>query len=226
MRWRAGGIQALTEHDLVDVSFAEIADLHLPKVNTLAAVLDDGLFPPQGPDATVARLEAVHGAVLTYHRDMSLLGVSRTGADGRGSRPDTYLHLQPAWSLAPLLVPIESVRRQSFRAAAEVPLSVLPAAVRKQRAGIHAWPWRRNQNVEGEPLSSGHVSVDLGVGTHSYCEIAFELPPGAAAFTSLVGIDRSIGPGACAAAESSPTASPGSRCSKAIFCEGGPNRCP
>jgi hypothetical protein len=40
--------------------------------------------------------------------------------------------------------------------------------------------------------------VDLGVGTHSGCEIAFDLPPQAKEFTTLVGLDRHMGPGACA----------------------------
>ena len=85
-----------------------------------------------------------------------------------------------------------------FPAAREVPLSLLPATVLKQKAGFHQWPWRRNQNVEGGPLGSGHFTVDLGVGTHPYCEIAFQLPPHAGEFSTLLGLDRSVGRGACA----------------------------
>ena len=106
--------------------------------------------------------------------------------------------MQPNWSLGMILVPIDSIWRQSFRAAKEVPLSLLPAKTLSEKVGIHRWPWRRNENVEGGTLASGTIAVDLGVGTHSCCEIAFELPPQAKEFTTLVGLDRCIGPGACA----------------------------
>ena len=97
-----------------------------------------------------------------------------------------------------ILVPVDSIRRQSFCAAKEVPLSLLPARTLSENAGIHRWPWRRNENVEGGPLASGGIAVDLGIGTHSCREIAFDLPPQARQFTTLVGCDRCIGPGACA----------------------------
>jgi hypothetical protein len=199
VHWTEEGVKALTQDGVLTVSFREIADLHVPKVGVMAAVLDDGLYPPLGPDAVLGRLETVDGAVLTYHREMTLLAVSQTPSKGgNASRGIAYLHLQPSWSLAPILVPVESVWRQSFRAAREVPLSLLPATVLKEKAGFHQWPWRRNQNVEGGPLWSGHFTVDLGVGAHSYCEIAFQLPPRAQEFTTLLGLDRSVSRGACA----------------------------
>jgi hypothetical protein len=199
LRFVKEGVKVLTEDKVLDLPFAEIADLHFLGIDVPRAVLDDGLYPPQGPDATVVRLEASQGAVLTYHRDMTLVAVSKAGqAAGQGSPPATYIHVQPAWSLTPVLVPIEAVWRQSYRAANEVPLSLLGATLLRQKTGLHRWPWRRNENVEGRPLASGQVRVDLGLGTHSACEIALDLPPGAVQFTSLVGIDSSMGPGACA----------------------------
>ena len=97
-----------------------------------------------------------------------------------------------------VLVPVDSIWRQSFRAAKEVPLSLLPAKTLREEIGLHRWSWRRDANVDGDELASGGVLADHGVGTHTCCEIAFELPPQAKTFTTLVGLDRSIGPGACA----------------------------
>ncbi len=199
VRWTDVGVKALTPDGVVTVPFREIAHLHVPKVDVLGAVLDDGVYPPLGPGAVVARLETADGAILTYHREMTLLAASRTpSAGGPGGAATSYLHLQPSWALEAILAPVESMWRQSFRAAREVPLSLLPATVLKQKAGLHQWPWRRNQNVEGGPLWSGRFTVDLGVGTHSYCEIAFQLPPRARDFTTLLGLDRSVDRGACA----------------------------
>lgn len=198
LHWTEQGVQVLTKDGIVTKSFPEIADLCVPGVDVLDAVLDDGRYPPLGSDAIVARLETVDGAVLTYHREMTLVAGRLAFQPGRAGRTMPCLHLQPSWSVDAILVPIDSIWRQSFRAANEVPLSHLPATVLKQRAGVHLWPWRRNQNVEGDPLWSGHITVDLGVGTHPYCEIAFDLPPSPQEFSTLIGLDRSVGRGACA----------------------------
>jgi hypothetical protein len=199
VHWTEDGVKALTQDGVLALPFQEIADLYVPKIDVMEAVLDDSRYPPLGPGAILGRLETVDGAVLTYHRRMTLVAVSQTPAKGStNSGATAYLHLQPSWSLAAILAPVESVWRQSFRAAGEVPLSLLPATVLKQKAGFHQWSWRRNLNVEGGPLWSGHFTVDLGVGTHSYCEIAFQLPPHAQSFTTLLGLDGSVSRGACA----------------------------
>jgi hypothetical protein len=196
-RWTDHGVKALTAGGIVAAPFDAIADLCLPRLDIMSAVLDDAFYPPSQPDAVVARLETAEGAALTYHRRMTLLGTSRAAA--RGSHPpEPYLLLWPNWALGVILVPTGCIWRQSFRSACEVPLSQLPATVLKEKVGIHRWPWRRNQNVQGGTLSSGRITVDQGVGMHSCCELAFDLPPQAKQFTTLVGLDRRVGPAACA----------------------------
>ena len=145
--------------------------------------------------------------MLTYRREWSRVALAKMTAKPktraavrRGwSEPIEYLHVQPSWALSPLLVPIETICCQSFRTRNEMPLSLLPAEVLKQQSGIHNWSWCRNRNVRGEVLRSGRIAADLGVGTHSYCEIAFDLPAGAKQFTTLVGLDAGMGEKACAA---------------------------
>jgi len=158
----------------------------------MRAVLDDNFYPPLGPTAMIARLETVQGAVLTYYREMTLV------ASSKASPPTWYLLVQPSWSLGVILVPIDSIWRQGFRTANEVPLSALPARTIDEKIGVHRWPWRRNENVEGGPLACGTIAADLGVGTHTSCQIAFDLPAQAKNFTALVGFDRCIGPVASA----------------------------
>ena len=209
VRWTERGIKALGESGVIAAQFDELADLHLPKVDAAAALDDDRFYPPLDPQGLVGRLEAADGAVLTYRRELSRVALalakgkpkSRVVPRKGWSEPIEYLHVQPSWALSPLLVPVETICRQSFRARNELPLSLLPAEVLKQQSGIHDWSWRRNRNVRGDVLRSGRVAADLGVGTHSACEIAFDLPPGAKEFTALVGLDAGVGEKACAAAK-------------------------
>ncbi|MGO9113457.1 MAG: NPCBM/NEW2 domain-containing protein [Thermoguttaceae bacterium] len=192
IRWSDRGLKALTSSGVTAISFDTIFDLSVPRVEVMRAVVDDNFYPPLGPTAVIGRLETVQGALLTYYREMTLVGASK------GSPLSKYLLVQPSWSFGAILVPIDSIWRQSFREAQEVPLSSLPARTLRETVGLHRWPWRRNENVEGGPLASGTIAVDLGVGTHSCCQIAFELPTQAKDFATLVGLDRCIGPGACA----------------------------
>ncbi len=192
IRWSDQGLKALTRSGLTTVPFDAIGDFCVPRLDVTRAVLDDSFYPPLGPAAVIGRLETVSGAVLTYFREMTLTGASKA------LRSSRYLLVQPSWSLGTILVPIDSIWRQSFRAAKEVPLSLLPAKTLREKVGFHRWPWRRNENVEGGMLAIGTIAVDLGVGTHPCCAIGFELPPQAKEFITLVGLDRSIGPGACA----------------------------
>jgi len=205
VRWADQGVKALTEAGIVTAPLDEIADLSVPKVDLMAAVSDDRSYPPLDPRSLIARLETADGATLTYCREMSRVALIhpdrkfKPRAPRKGtSEPVDYLHVQPSWALEPILVPVETICRQGFRSRSEVPLSLLPAQLLKQQAALHAWPWCRNRSVRGEVLRSGRITADLGVGTHSYSELAFDLPPGAKEFSTLVGIDASVGDGGCA----------------------------
>ena len=48
LRWTEEGVQALTKNGVVTKAFSEIADLRVPGVDVLDAVLDDGRYPPPG----------------------------------------------------------------------------------------------------------------------------------------------------------------------------------
>jgi len=51
--------------------------------------------------------------------------------------------------------------------------------------------------VRGSQLACGQVLADLGIGMHSHCEVAFELPADAISFSGWVGIDEAVGNGGC-----------------------------
>ncbi len=201
LHWSGQGIRALTDTGILTARFDELADLAVEGVDVIAAVLADSRHLPTDRPSLIGRLETVDGAVLTYRRTTARVTVAETAgrqARRRTAEPKRTLHLKPSWALGAITVPVERVWQRSYRAANEVPLSLLPATVLKQRSGLHHWPWRRNRNVRGEILQSGPLTVGLGVGTHPYSEIAFELPPGARRFITLVGLDHVVGEAGCA----------------------------
>ena len=77
MRWADQGLKALTDHGLTTVPFDAIEDLCVPGADVMRAVLDDGFYPPLGPDVVLGRLETAGGAVLTCHSEMTLVGVGK-----------------------------------------------------------------------------------------------------------------------------------------------------
>jgi hypothetical protein len=200
VRWAEQGVRALTDAGIVNIALGELADVHLPRVDRVAAVIDDAVFPPLPKERVIARLETAEGAALTWRRAMTFVSQEPVGRAARGKPPETrtFLHIQPGWALGPLMVPADTIANVGFRHLDEVPLGHLPAEVLEQQTGIHAWPWQRNRSVRGETLRSGQAMADLGLGTHSHVQLAFELPPGARQFSTRVGIDNSVSSGGCA----------------------------
>ena len=197
LKWVHGGIRALTDEDSVAAGWVELAEVHPPGVAVIPSIVDAMLVPvPKalGVDDLVGRIVVRNGAVLTYRRSMVQLDQERR------SKTNSADHVvQPSWSLHALRVPFEEIVVLGFREANEVPLSLLPAQTISQRGATgFTWPWRRNASSRGVELQLGTAIGDLGVGTHSYSEVEFELPPHAKSFSTWVGINRAVGKGGCA----------------------------
>jgi hypothetical protein len=208
IRWVPDGLRALTAEDIVSARFIDLAEVHLPKADPMSAVLADAMVPVAGTTAQrIVRMETTEGAVLTFP-----LGVLETRREGQRHANDFYHVAQPLWALTPFRVPEGSVCLRSFRLPGEVPLSLLPAQALAERSFTgFAWPWQRNRSIRGEVLRCGSYLCDLGISTHSYSELAVQLPPGAKTFSCLVGLDRVVGPGGCvrcAIHRDSPTGQP------------------
>lgn len=197
VRWALGGVRGLTDEGSIAAGWIELAEVHPPGVNPTAALLDDALAPTprkvQGVDAMLGRIATTNGAVLTYRRAMMR-------HEGEGDPRWSVIHtLQPAWAMQAIRVPVDEVVTRSYREPGDLPLSVLPGETLEQRSATgFLWPWRRNANVRGNELVLGSAVGDLGIGTHSHSEIAFDLPPHAKQFTATVGINRTVGNGGCA----------------------------
>ncbi|NQU25507.1 MAG: NPCBM/NEW2 domain-containing protein [Candidatus Nealsonbacteria bacterium] len=200
VRFSEDGVKALSDDGVVNARFDELVEVHVPKVDRMAAVLDDGFALPLHDEGLVGRLETVDGAVITYRRAAARADVEEPDprTPQRNRPPARRLaYLRPSWSLDTVRVPVDAVFQQTFRPTYELPLSLMRATVLREDRGIHYWPWRRNRNVRGERLGCGPLVVGLGLGTHSQSQIAFDLPVGAEQFTALVGLDNSVGEQGC-----------------------------
>jgi len=189
VRWNTNGIRMLTDRSVQVAAWADLADIHLPNVDRMQAVLQDTLVElPQDSDF-LGRMVTTGGAVLSFHGRRFRMGVHH----------GQLCHIvQPAWALNAIYVPVDSIVSTSYRAIDEVPLSLLPAVVLTQRSVFgHSFKWKRNRNVKGQPLASGKLRADLGIGMWSHREIAFEMPPRSVAFSAWAGIDRGVPEGGC-----------------------------
>ncbi len=189
IRWSAHGIKALTKSGIVSAHFDELAEICLPGRDRMAGVLHDAILANNSTDDGIVRIRTVEGAQLTFPRAM---------VAGRQREPGTgFPFVQPGWAMNAITVISDRIVFHTYRQAGEIPLSLLPVDEVREKSGVHAWHWQRNRNVLGTKLHSGRMATDLGFGTHSYSEIAFDLPPGAKAFDTFVGLDRSVDDGGC-----------------------------
>ena len=196
VRWALGGVKALTEEGSIVAGWIELAEVHPPGFNPIAALLEDALAPTprkvEGVDALIGRIATSHGAVLTYRRAM-------LRHEGEGDARGIMHAIQPAWALQAMRIPVDEIVTRSYREPRDLPLSAMPGETLLQKSATgFTWPWRRNANVRGNDLVLGSAVGDLGVGTHSYSEIAFDLPAQAKQFSATVGINRAVGNGGCA----------------------------
>ena len=194
-RFRPDGLRTLTEEGIVVATFEELAVLDLPagREDTLQALAEDARQPCPKQDGLLGRVTLANGAALTFHEPMMI----RTGHRTQGGHAPAMI-VQPAWATEPVGVSMDALALLSFREASELPLSMLPGKPLVQRGWTgQAWPWRLNRSVRGHVLQSGSLVADLGLGTHSYSQIAFELPEGARSFTALVGLSQQVGRGGC-----------------------------
>jgi len=199
VRWQRYGVAILTADAVTEVPFRELAEIVLPAVDPLAAVLADGLAAGSGAadDALprVVRFHSSSGAILT---------ASRAGREEEHSRQSgrlvraSYCYVQPEWADAPLAVPESDLAACSYRRPSELPLSLLAGTTLATRRWIGSpQPWQANHSADGGWLAAGGIEADLGLATHAHSAIAFDLPPGARRLVARVGFDPAAGAGGC-----------------------------
>ena len=195
MRWSETGLRALSDNRSVSANWVQLSAVfpNLDENHTaIDCVLDDYLAASNDPTSRLARYATTDGGAFTF-RETMLIPLRRES--------NSIFHtVQPAWSLDAIRILFDSITHISYRAHNQLPLSALPATVvdEKNYTGFQ-WPWKRDQNRLGSILTAGEMISAVGVSTHSYSKLAFQLPAGVVTrFMSYLGIDRSAEGGGCA----------------------------
>ena len=192
-RWTTDGVRVLNDELSARASWNEIAEFRLPAQNRLSimqAILDDLLAPCPDPKSRIGRMTTDDGAVMTFRQAMWVPEYRDNNVLFHG--------IQPTWSLDMLRVAFDKIAMVSFRDANQIPLSILPSTTISQRnmTGF-TWHWQQDRSIRKQLLSSGRQVSDFGIGSHSFSEIQFLLPPGVHSFSALVGVDQRTDRGGC-----------------------------
>ena len=179
------GITALTDDGVLRIGFSELDEVHLPRRGAAESVIADGVWWQGDPANPVVRICTTSGARITSAFSMARVQKGKV------------LSVRPRWSRRTIHLDMDSIVWITFRSGDEVPLSLMRAETLKTKALLHHWPWRRNRNVHGADLRCGSMAAEMGIGTHSYSQVAFDLPAKAKTFSTWVGLDVAAGQGGC-----------------------------
>jgi hypothetical protein len=197
IRFNATGVSVLTESERREVRFADLAELHMPRLDWWDAYFEQVALLTPDCKERLTRLETLDGLKVTASADRV-----QPMFWGDPNNPESWLPcVQPAWSLDPLWVRYPRVLTRRFFGPHQVPLSLVEPSDIKLRSALAAgWRPQIDRNVQGGPLQSGGQEAGWGLGMHAYTEMHFPLPACVQSFRSRVGLDQVVGKGGCARA--------------------------
>ncbi|MCH8924238.1 MAG: NPCBM/NEW2 domain-containing protein, partial [Planctomycetes bacterium] len=197
-RFRDKSVELLLADETRQVSFGEIAELHLPAVDPWNAYYDEVAALSPNLKTRLFQIETTSGLIVTA----SPLRFGVAPFSNRGNADFWHHIVQPAWSLDAFAVLHRDVRMRRYFLPHEVPLSriaphVSLAATGAAASGTATWHPQVNRNIRGGHLHSGGNRFGWGLGVHGRSLLEFPLPPAARVFRTRVGLDRSVGRGGC-----------------------------
>lgn len=195
LRWNGASVLLLLEQATQEVSFHDVAEIHMPAVDVWTAYIEQLAYLSPAGGNPIFQWETQHGLRVTGSSDRF-----QARPNGNHNDPNMWWHLvQPAWSLDPLWVHHRLIRTRRFFEPHEVPLTLLEPVRSEHQAGLSSgWNWQRDRNVQAGPLQSGGLEFGWGLGVQAQHELEFKLPPGAQSLRLRIGLDRCIGSGGCA----------------------------
>ncbi len=195
IRWNSASAFLLLESSTQEVPFHDVAEIHLPEVDTWTAYLEQLAFISPAATARLMQWETQQGLRAT-----ASLERFQAKPSGNANDPNAWWHLiQPAWSIDPIWVNHRLIRTRRFFAPNEVPLSLFEPVRSSHAPGLsNGWAWQRDRNVQSGPLHSGGLEYGWGLGVQAQHELEYKLPAGALTFRTRIGLDRCIGSGGCA----------------------------
>jgi hypothetical protein len=193
LRWRNREVHVLTPSGDSQLNWNELAELHLPSVNTWVAWFDQLAALCSASDVRLLQVETTSGLVVTT-------SVARAAArfEGNSADPSRWVHgLGPAWSLDLLWIPLRDIVTYRSFATNEVPLSQIAPQKVTQRGLATSPPVQVDRSTVGSPLRSRTQEFGWGFGVLGGTELAFELPTGVRSIRTSVCLDRAAGEGGC-----------------------------
>ena len=195
IRWSETGLRALSNDGNISANWVQLSAV-FPNIDDpltpLKCVMDDYLAPSNDGTSRITRYSTTDGGAFTFRESM-LIPLRREN--------NLIFHtIQPAWSLDGIRILFDSVAFISYREHNQLPLSALPAEIieEKNYTGFQ-WPWKRDQNRLGSRLTVGAMVSDIGISTHSYSKLSFQVPSEIVTrFKSYLGIDQCAEGGGCA----------------------------
>ena len=194
LRWGEGLVTLLTSDGLKELAFAELGEVHLPKLDPWACYYDQLAALSPLLKSRLMQLDTTDGSRWTTSTERF-----QARHYGDRNRPEQwYQLLQRAWSLDPVWLRLARSARRRFFAPTDVPLSnFIPVEVKQQSVFGSGWRWQTNQSVQGGLLQSLRHEFGWGFGAQASCDLTFEYPETARDFHTFYGIDRSAGSGGC-----------------------------
>lgn len=194
LRWTRQGVTMLSNEGLKEYSFAELGEIHLPRINAWAAYYEQvATLSPQLKSRLIL-LSTVDGSRWTTSTERI-----QYRHHGDKNRPEQSLQLiQPAWSLDSIWLRYRTIHRWQFFLPHEIPLSnFAPLESTHQAVFGSGWDYQRDQNVLRGPLQSADNDFAWGFGVHGSSELIFEYPESARAIRAQFGLDRAAEKGGC-----------------------------
>jgi hypothetical protein len=154
-------------------------------------------FSYQGRSRTLP-LEQVEGLILAFRPDApqpdqlrpTFTLTSGVVVSGKWQSLNTEIwKIQAPWG-QDVNLPAPAVQEARFRGGKMTYLSDLtPSKVEEQPYFGHRLPWRRDVNLQGEPLKMNGRTYERGLAVHSRCILTFDLNGRYSKFEALVGFD-------------------------------------
>lgn len=193
-RFHSGEAHLLLEGGDEHLSWSDLAELHLPAVDSWTAYFDELATLCLNHKTRLIAIETTTGLVAT-----SSLERLAPRFEGNSGDSDRWVHgLAPAWSLDLLWIPFRTIACYRSFASHEVPLSRLrPRSVTHSSGLGGRGQIAVDRSPLGTPLRSKSLEFGWGLGVSGGCEIAFDLPAGVRSLRTTVCLDRTAGGGGC-----------------------------
>jgi hypothetical protein len=194
-RWLESGVRLLVDSESREVSYSDLAELHLPRLDSWPAWWEQAAVLTPNPEApgAIAQFETIDGSRLTTSNARTT-PLSRGG----GNPEHWYSLIQPAWSLDPLFVAHRTIHTRRYFAIHEVPLSALEPTRIVQRATLASLGEPRiDRTVNGLWPASNGRPLGWSLGVHAFSEVEYERPNLPGTFRAVCGLDQSVGTGGC-----------------------------